>query len=193
MAKIIGFPDKGSDQRGFEQLLQPHVDHLYRLAYRFAGNKPDAEDLVQDLMIKIYPRRKELDQVENLRPWLVRVMYNLFIDGKRRQSRSPIHLTVDNTPDHEGSDPLDYLESEHRGPEEETARHLYNGHMVRTFDQLSNDHRMVITLHDIEGYTLEEMTAILDCPIGTLKSRLHRARARFRDLLKTSLSEPHCD
>ncbi len=187
MAKILGFPNQGSDQHNFEQLLGPHLEHLYRLAYRFAGTKPDAEDLVQDLLIKIYPRRGELDKVEKLRPWLARVMYNLFIDSKRRQNRSPIHLTIDNATDSEGSEPLDYLMSENLGPEDETARHIHNVHMLRSFEQLSHDHRMVLSLHDIEGYTLEEMTTILVCPIGTLKSRLHRARARFRGLLKTTL------
>ncbi len=100
-----------------------------------------------------------------------------------------IHLTIDNTTDSEGSEPLDYLVSESLGPEDETARHIHNVHMLRCFEQLSHDHRMVLSLHDIEGYTLEEMTTILTCPIGTLKSRLHRGRARFRELLKISLDK----
>ncbi|MFQ5488882.1 MAG: RNA polymerase sigma factor, partial [Gammaproteobacteria bacterium] len=84
MAKILGFSSKRADQAHFERLLRPHLEQLYRLAYRFTGNATDAEDLVQDLLIKIYPRREELKQVEKLRPWLARVMYNLFIDHKRR-------------------------------------------------------------------------------------------------------------
>ncbi len=183
MAKILGFSSKRADQAHFERLLQPHLEQLYRLAYRFTGNSPDAEDLVQDLLIKIYPRREELKQVEKLRPWLARVMYNLFIDHKRRHSRSPVHLAVDNAGDEEGGGPLDQLASESAGPEDETARHIDLTHLQASLEQLSDDHRLVLMLHDIEGYTLEEMTAIVECPIGTLKSRLHRARARLRDIL----------
>lgn len=184
MAKILGFSSKRADQAHFERLLRPHLEQLYRLAYRFTGNATDAEDLVQDLLIKIYPRREELKQVEKLRPWLARVMYNLFIDHKRRHSRSPVHLAVDNNSgDEDGGGPLDQIASESAGPEEETARHIDLAHLQASLAQLSDDHRLVLMLHDIEGYTLEEMTAIVESPIGTLKSRLHRARARLRDIL----------
>ena len=184
MAKILGFSSKRADQAHFERLLRPHLEQLYRLAYRFTGNPTDAEDLVQDLLIKIYPRREELKQVEKLRPWLARVMYNLFIDHKRRHSRSPVHLAVDNIGDEEsGGSLLDQIPTEAAGPEEETARHIDLTHLQASLEALSDDHRLVLMLHDIEGYTLEEMTAIVECPIGTLKSRLHRARARLREIL----------
>jgi len=72
------------------------MSHLYRVAYRFTGAQADAEDLLQDLMIKVYQRPDDLDGVERLRPWLTRVMYRMFIDNRRRYARSPIHLAVDN-------------------------------------------------------------------------------------------------
>ncbi|MCK7579430.1 MAG: RNA polymerase sigma factor [Chromatiales bacterium] len=74
----------------FEALLAPHIEHLYRLAYRFTGNRPDAEDLVQDLLVKLYPRRAELTGIDYLQPWLVRALYNLFIDAVRRAGRNPL-------------------------------------------------------------------------------------------------------
>ncbi len=184
MAKILEFSSKRADQAHFERLLRPHLEQLYRLAYRFTGNAADAEDLIQDLLIKIYPRREELKKVEKLRPWLVRVLYNLFIDNQRRHNRSPVHLAVDNQPDGEGGSPLELVTaSEATNPESVTLRHDHLNHLQAALDELSEDHRMVVTLHDIEGYTLEEMTEIVGCPIGTLKSRLHRARARLRELL----------
>lgn len=185
MTKILGFPSKRPDQAHFERLLRPHLESLYRLAYRFTGNVTDAEDLVQDLLIKIYPRREELKKVEKLRPWLVRVMYNLFIDNQRRHGRSPVHLAVDNNSGDEGTGPLDLLTAgEATNPESVTERHSSLDYLQKALEQLSDDHRLVLTLHDVEGYTLEEMTVIVACPIGTLKSRLHRARARLREILR---------
>jgi len=190
MAEIRGFPRKQKEHAKFERLLRPHLKQLYRVAYRFAGNASDAEDLVQDLMIKIYHRRDELEMVEKLRPWLVRVMYHLFIDNKRRHKRSPVHLAVDNaTDDSDNGGLLEQIACEAGGPQDETARHLHAGHLLRALRQLSEDHRMVLTLHDIEGYTLEEMTRIVDAPLGTLKSRLHRARARLREILEISVED----
>src|SRR5258706_9200148 len=76
-------------QTDFERLLRPHLDHLYKLAYRFTGATDRAEDLIQDLLVRLYPRRDELTKVEQPRPWLVRVMYRLFIDQVRRDARAP--------------------------------------------------------------------------------------------------------
>lgn len=168
---------------GFEALVRPHLKPLYRVAYRMTGRHEDAEDLIQELLTKLYPRRKELLEVEHLRPWLIRVMYRLFIDQHRRQSRSPVHLAVDNSSDADAYDPLDNLPSQDGDPESLTEDAARTRLLLVAVERLSEDHRSVLSLHDIEGYTLEEMQIILECPIGTLKSRLHRARARLRDLL----------
>ncbi len=165
----------------FEALVRPHLKPLYRIAYRMTGRHEDAEDLIQELLTKLYPRRHELIEVERLRPWMVRVMYRLFIDNRRRQSRSPVHLSIDNNP--AVIDSIDNLPAEHGDPETNIEEATRIRQLLLAVEQLSEDHRSVLSLHDIEGYTLEEMQIILDCPIGTLKSRLHRARARLRALL----------
>jgi RNA polymerase sigma-70 factor (ECF subfamily) len=176
--------EKGRSERSaFETLIRPHLRPLFRLAYRFTRSREDAEDLVQELLLKLYPRRNELMEVERLRPWLTRVMYRIFIDNHRRYTRSPVHLAVDYGADEQNADPVDSLISVGGDPEQETEQRVLNRHLLEVIDRLSEDHRHVLSLHDIEGYTLEEMQEILSCPIGTLKSRLHRARARLRELL----------
>ncbi|MBI5450502.1 MAG: RNA polymerase sigma factor [Gammaproteobacteria bacterium] len=174
-----------SQQLRFQQLLAPHTGPLFRLAWRFCGSRHDAEDLLQDLLIKLYPRLPELEQVEQLRPWLSRVLYRLFIDMHRSQSRSPLHLVTDHHGDEEDApDPIleqpadSGDEPEHALGQTQLQREIQAG-----LDRLSDNHRTVLMLHDVEGYALNEMEIILDCPIGTLKSRLHRARARLRELL----------
>ncbi len=169
----------------FENLLRPHLKHLYRVAYRFTGSAADAEDLIQDLLVKVYQRPDEIDGVERLRPWLTRVMYRMFIDSRRRYARSPIHLAVDNTINgDEDSAPLhDSLPSDDAEPDESLEQAHEARALQAALERLSDDHRVVIMLHDVEGYTLEEIAQVLDCPVGTLKSRIHRARARLRTLL----------
>lgn len=176
--------DQGrSEQSAFETLVRPHLNTLFRLAYRLTRSREDAEDLIQELLLKLYPRRHELMEVERLRPWLARVMYRIFIDNHRRYSRSPVHLAVDYGGADAHTDPVDNIVSTDGNPEQETEQSVLGRHLHMVIDRLSEDHRHVLGLHDIEGYTLEEMQVILACPIGTLKSRLHRARARLRELL----------
>mgnify|MGYP003507901105 CR=1 FL=1 len=154
----------------FEALLAPHIEHLYRLAYRFTGNRPDAEDLVQDLLVKLYPRRTELAGIEYLQPWLVRTLYNLFIDAVRRAGRNPLATAS-------SDDTLPELEAV---PERDPEDLLLQQQLQQALLELNPDQRSLIVLHDIEDYTLPELEQLLDTPIGTLKSRLHRARERLR-------------
>jgi RNA polymerase sigma-70 factor (ECF subfamily) len=168
-------PDLFRARRGgsFEAVLAPHIEHLYRLAYRFTGNRADAEDLVQDLLVKLYPRRAELAAIDYLQPWLVRALYNLFIDSVRRAGRSPLT-------DASGDEVLPALEDvPARDPEDP----LLQQRLQQALLALNADQRSLIVLHDIEDYTLQELEQLLDAPVGTLKSRLHRARARLRGLL----------
>lgn len=166
----------------FDKLLRPHMGHLYRIAYRFTGSQADAEDLLQDLLIKIYQRPTDLDGVERIRPWLTRVMYRMFIDNRRRYARSPIHLAVDNT-NEDGDQLYESIPCEAPIPEEQRSREDQSKMLARALDRLSEDHRLVVMMHDVEGFTLEEISTVLESPIGTLKSRIHRARARLRDLI----------
>jgi len=165
----------------FEDLLRPQVEYLYRLAWRFTGSVADAEDLVQDVLLKLFPRTQELLEIERLRPWLARVLYRQFVDSVRKQARSPIVALVTGA---EGEDnPLDALPSMKDGPEEHAERSAWRRLILAALEQLNSEQRAVVTMHDVEGYSLEELETILETPLGTLKSRLHRARQRLRVLL----------
>lgn len=164
----------------FEALLRPHVEFLYRLAYRFTGAVADAEDLLQDTLIKLLPRVQELHNLERPRPWLARVLYHQFVDDVRRRGRSALAAASAERGD---GDRLAQLPSLDDGPEQSLERSLLHAHLARALGQLAPEQRAVVALHDIEGYRLEELEQILETPIGTLKSRLHRARHRLRGLL----------
>ena len=171
-----------SDQ--FEQLMHPHLDRLYRLAYRLAGTVADAEDLLQDVLIKLYSQRQELTSIENLSPWLGRVLYNQFIDQQRKYSRQRVHLVAPRDSQTAEHHPLESAASPLPGPEIAVDQASDITRLGTALAQLSEDHRLVVMLHDAEGYTLDEVNKITGVALGTLKSRLHRARARLRDLLE---------
>lgn len=179
----------GHAQAEFERLLRPHLRYLYKLAYRFTGSSDRAEDLIQDLLVRLYPRSAELASVEQLRPWLVRVMYRMFIDHKRRDARAPQVAIADSdlAGTEDGGDPYGEVADSGPGPETEFDLNLNREQILRAWDQLSAEHRTLLTLYEIEGYTLNEIESLLEVTRGTLKSRLHRARARLAQLL---LMEP---
>lgn len=181
MKKLLPFRARRGTQPSFEELLRPHLDHLYRLAYRFCQNQHDAEDLVQDLLVKLYPRHSEIAGVEKLRPWLVTTLYRMFIDGTRRKVRSRLELIDDETSFY------DSVATADERPDQSLAREQLGTQMQAAFEQLSDEHRVLLTLHDIEGYRLVELEEMLDVPLGTLKSRMHRARARMRERLADTI------
>ena len=148
-----------AQNRAFERLVRPHFDRLYRLAWRLTGAKAEAEDLFQE--------------------WLCRVMYNLFIDERRRFARRRMH-TVD-----EGELAGDGLAGLAGGqdPVHDNERLEKLTRLDRALAQLSDEHRIVVLMHDTEGYKLAEIEALTGTPVGTIKSRLHRARARLREIL----------
>lgn len=185
--KIFPFPptaDKQGSAARFDELIRPHLTYLYRLAFRFCGNQADAEDLVQDLLLKLYPRSDELEAVDKLRPWMVTSLYRMFVDGTRRKKRSPLELIDDEVAFYET------VTSSDSSPSHEMAEDQRIGQIQAAFERLSEDHRVLLTLHDIEGYRLVELEKMLEVPVGTLKSRIHRARARMRTLLEPADLNP---
>ena len=172
----------------FERLVRPHFDRLYRLAWRLTGSKAEAEDLFQELLITAFGLLDDIVKVEDPGPWLCRVMYNLFVDQHRRFSRQRMHL-VD-----EGHLPGEGI-AEFAGdldPVADSERIERLKHLDSALQELSEEHRLVVLLHDTEGYKLSEIKDITGVPVGTIKSRLHRARARLKEILTAdgTLSAP---
>jgi len=178
--KIVPFPGNEPASK-FEELVHPHINYLYRLAYRFCGNQEDAEDLVQDLLIKLYPKRDELEKIEKLRPWMTTSLYRMFVDSFRKKTRSPLELIDDE------STFYDTIVSEGSTPDKVLFEDQRIDQIQGAFNRLSENHRVLLTLHDIEGYRLVEIESMLGTPVGTLKSRIHRARAKMREMLPSDI------
>jgi RNA polymerase sigma-70 factor, ECF subfamily len=173
MALIRFTRNAASQAAEFDQLLRPHVPSLYRTAYRYTGRREDAEDLVQDLLIKLYVRMPELTQVADLRPWLIRSLYHAFVDRYRKAGRSPELVDVE-------EQALVALDD----PEQDMLTLEQRRALTAAIRQLNPEHRAVVMLHLVEGHSLVELSAILEVQVGTLKSRLHRAKAQLQENLK---------
>lgn len=180
-------PFRLSKTRRFEALVQPHLEVMYRFAYRLAGQQQDAEDLVQDVVVKLYPRLDELESVEQLRPWLNRVLYRHFIDQVRRKGRQgdrPLSELIDGD---SHTDWLDSLESDEEGPEALLEQERLGPALGRVLETLDPDQRTLVLLHDVDGWRQEDIAEVLEIPLGTVKSRLHRCRAMLRKKLQREL------
>jgi len=176
------------DAAEFDHLLREHVPALYRAAYRWTGAVDRAEDLVQELLVRLYPKLDELRGLERIRPWALRVMYRIFVDQLRRERSSPVQFSADSREDsseEEGPEFIDPTE----GPAELLEQQLTQERVVAAWESLGAEHRVVLSMHDIEDYSLPELSQMMGVQIGTLKSRLHRARARLRELLAKERSE----
>lgn len=166
-----------SQAEQFEALVGPYFDHLYRVAYRLTGSSHDAEDLVQTLFLKLYPKTRELQRIDALKPWLVRALYNAFVDQWRRRNGTTTPTAED--PEAE----LAAVPSDVPEPAYQTDLDLRLEVVAEAVNMLDPKHRSLIVLHDMEGYSLAELKALLNLPTGTLKSRLFRGRAHLRSLL----------
>ena len=162
----------------FGKLIAPHMNRLYQSAYRLTGSREAAEDLVQETLVKLYPKISELQTIDRPEAWLKKVVYRQFVDGLRKRSRRPEHYTVDS------SEGVDGLESQGHSPEKlaETAEIRQN--LEAALDRLDASSRLVVVMHFVEGYTLPEMAEIHNLPMETLKTRLRRAKSRLKKFLR---------
>jgi RNA polymerase sigma-70 factor (ECF subfamily) len=180
-------PSHANAAAEFEHLLREHVPALYRAAYRWTGAVDRAEDLVQELLVRLYPKLDELRALDRIRPWALRVMYRIFVDQMRRERSSPVQFGGDPPDDGDEEEGQDLIDPS-AGPAELLEQELTQERVLAAWDRLGEEHRVVLSMHDIEDYSLPELAQIMDVPVGTLKSRLHRARAKLKGLLATERS-----
>lgn len=182
---ILSF--RPSPQKRFQRLVQPHLGSLFAFAWRLAGNREDAEDLVQDVVAKLYPRMEELEAVDQLRPWLNRVLYRQFVDSVRRRGRQADRPFSDFGARDNPSDWLDTVESDDGPPEWAVDRDRIGPLLDKAMEQLSPDQRTLLLLHDVDGWCQDDLAQVLDIAVGTVKSRLHRSRAMLKKYLQQTM------
>jgi len=164
----------------FASLLRPHFDALYRAARRFCINAGDAEDLLQDVCLKAFERRDEFAAIEYQRAWLLRVLYHSFVDARRRDGRRPTSTDL-SSGDTAVSELVDEAQD---GPDEQADRQMNVERVLVAMALLDKDDCTLLAMHDVEGMSIVELTALTGLPAGTIKSRLFRTRAKLGRLVR---------
>jgi RNA polymerase sigma-70 factor (ECF subfamily) len=170
--------------RIFDKEFMPHINSMYNFGFRLTMDEDEANDLVQDTYLKAFRFINSFETGTNAKAWLFRILKNSFINDYRKKTKEP------NKVDYQEIEQY-YDSEESAGTEQttdlrsETVQELLGDEIARALNQLPVDFRTVIILCDVEGFTYEEMAKILDIPIGTVRSRLHRARMLLKDKLKT--------
>lgn len=167
----------------FNNEFLPHINSMYNFGYRLTLDRDDAKDLVQDTYLKAYRFVESFQKGTNAKAWLFRILKNSFINDYRKKSKEPSKVDYQEVETYYNSEDVDrQITPDLRV---EALQDMIGDEISNALNALDVDFRTVIILCDLEGFKYEEMAKILDIPIGTVRSRLHRAR----QLLKEKLSE----
>lgn len=175
--------DEKKKQKDFDEEIIPHMDALYNFALRLTSDPNDAEDLVQESIVKAYRFFSSYEKGTNAKAWMFRILKNSFINNYRKTSKKPSQVDYDEVSSYYESIRAERTETSDL--ESLMFRELMDDDISNALSELPEDFRTVVLLCDVEGYTYEEIANMLDVPIGTIRSRLHRGR----NLLKTELIE----
>ena len=158
----------------FEQEAIPHTDILYNYALRMTGNADDARDLLQETFLKAFRFWDKYEKGTNVRAWLFRIMKNTYINVYRKAVKEPD--TVDYNDIQNFYNVIRENSADANDLQEKLFGHLLDDDVTKALESLPEEFRTVVILCDIEGLTYEEIAEFVECPVGTVRSRLHRGR-----------------
>jgi RNA polymerase sigma-70 factor (ECF subfamily) len=188
LAGVMGaMPDAASEGTAhrlaaFEELVQRHQTKIYRVAYRLTGNHNDAEDLAQEAILEAFRAFDRYQPGTYFDRWLYRIMSRTFIDTVRQRNRRPV-VSLDAPVNPEGDPLVNLLGDSSQDPQQITEAMDLDGAIQVALDGLPQEFRTAVVLVDIEGLSYDEVANALRCPVGTVRSRLHRARQMLREAL----------
>jgi RNA polymerase sigma-70 factor (ECF subfamily) len=189
------------EKKRFQQDALPLLDSLYAGALRMTRNPADAEDLVQETMLRAYRAFDRFEAGTNLKAWLFRIMTNAYINTYRKKQREPKKVSADEIEDFDLFQELKNHDPDiNRSAETVVLDSIVDTDIIQALDDLPEQFRMAVVLSDLEDFSYAEMAEIMDVPLGTVMSRLHRGRkalqkrlwelARDKGIIKTPRAAP---
>jgi RNA polymerase sigma-70 factor, ECF subfamily len=180
---VLNWGHRRAREDRFEALVLPHLDTLHFAAIRLTRDESTAEDLVQETFLRAYRALHQLTQEESCRAWLMKIMTNIWLNQRQKYGREALALDVHELdPSHEHV-ALWSHQSRPDEPERAVSRKLFCEDLEQALQQLPEAFRIVVMLIDVEGMSYKEVADTMQCPIGTIMSRLYRARQLLRKAL----------
>ena len=175
--------------RLFAEQAIPLIDQLFGAALGMTRNRADAEDLVQETFMKAYTKFNQYQQGTNIKAWLYRILTNTYITHYRKAQRSPKRSGGEEVEDWQLAAAASHDEKGLVSAEAEALDNIPSSQLRTALESLSEDQRVVVLLSDVEGFAYKEIADMLDIPIGTVMSRLHRGRKNLREGLSALAAE----
>ena len=175
-------PDHQGRREDFEREMLPHMTAVYNFAVRMIGDVDDAKDLVQETYIRAYRYFENFSLGTNARGWLVRIMRNLYINQYRKDTAAPEKVDYDEVENFYVNIRSSMVDG--NDLQEKLFGNLLEDEVSDALLELPDEYRMVVVLCDVEGFTYAEVSETCEIPVGTVRSRLHRARKILRDKLR---------